>query len=280
VAPGGPAGPHAQVSGMVLVANIDVPSCDRRALRLRVAAEAKVDVALDEQFGINRAVRRVAYGATFPQGRMLENKWPGLLPMTGGTGIVIARHGEPSGRFENVGPVGVMALGAIDMVFEQGMVLGQMKLGLDWPMAFETGAGIFAGVDNESAAAAATGDVQTSGSVAGFATGLPGGARVVQPDAGMGAGGENAANIGVAFGAGLIADEGRAGNVRGRDQGGGRGRTRVQQQSKTSGEAEGQRGKHEPAGSHEGRLVTAAALSICETISSERFPLVGKIICR
>jgi hypothetical protein len=130
--------------------------------------------------------------------------------------------------------MGVVALGAINVVFNQGMVLGQMKLGLDGPMAFETGGGIFAGVYNEFAAPAAAGNMQTSRPVTGFAAGLSGGTRVRQPDARVGAGRKDAANIGMAFGAGLIADKGRAGNVRRRDQRNGSGRARVEEQSNTS----------------------------------------------
>src|SRR3974377_86788 len=76
-----PAGAHADETGMIDVADIDLPWQHVRACHLRVTPEAEVEVRLDEQLGVDGAVRARADGATLAQRRMLEDDRPGLLPM-------------------------------------------------------------------------------------------------------------------------------------------------------------------------------------------------------
>ena len=82
-----------------------------------------------------------------------------------------------------------------------------MELGLDGAMAFEAGPRILGGIDDELASSAAAGNVQAARSMTRFTACQTGGGRVVQTYPGVGAGWERAANIGVALGAGMVADE-------------------------------------------------------------------------
>ena len=280
MASGGPTSPEPDQTRMVGFADIELAGLDGYALDLGVASEAKIRIALVEQLRIDGPMRCMAHGAAFTQCRVLEDCRPRLLPMAGGAGLVGAGHRESSGGFENIRAVRVVALRTAHVVLKEGMVLRQMKLRFDGAMAFKTGGRILARVDNKFTASAATADVQASGPVAGFTARLSRGAGVFQTDARVRAGREVAANIGMAFGAGLIADKSCAWDLWRRDQSYGSGRTGVDQQPNPGRKAQRQRGKDDPAGSHEGRFVTAPALSISATISSERFPLVGKTICR
>lgn len=201
---------------MVDVADIDMPEIDARALNLRVAAQTKVHVALNQKLRVDGAVRRMANGATFAQGLVFEDKWTGLFPVTLSAGLIHARHGQPARRLENVTAVRVVALGAVHVLLEDRVVLGQSKLSLDRTVAFETSRRIFSWVDNKLPLAAATGDVQAAGAVAGLAAGLAGGAGVIQADARMGTAREDPRDIRVALGAGFVPNERGAGDVRGR----------------------------------------------------------------
>ena len=213
---------------MIPVADEYLRGLDGGALHLCMAPETKVRIPLSEQLLINGPVGGVAHGAALPQSRMFENEGPGLLTMAGGAGLVGARHRQPARGFENIGAVGIVALGAAHLVLKERMVLGQMKLRFDGAVAFKTGGGIFARVDNKLAASAPAGDVEATSSVTGFAACLSGSARVFQPDPRMGAAWKDAANIRVTFGTAFIADKGGTGNLRRSHQCHGSGRARVQ----------------------------------------------------
>ena len=74
------------------VANIDLPASHARALDLRMAPKAEVQIALDQQLGVDAAVRVMADGAALPQRRMLKDEGPGLLPVALSTGLTQTRH--------------------------------------------------------------------------------------------------------------------------------------------------------------------------------------------
>jgi hypothetical protein len=67
------------------IADINLP---RRSLHLRVAFQAKIRIALDQQFPIHRPMWIVTHRASFPQRFMLENKRPRLFPMALGAILV------------------------------------------------------------------------------------------------------------------------------------------------------------------------------------------------
>jgi hypothetical protein len=81
-------------------------------------------------------------------------------------------------------------------------------------MTLKTSGGIFAGVDDELTAAAACLDVAAAGAVAGFTAGLTDELRGLEMDASVWASGENARVIAVTIRAGLVADEGGAGDLK------------------------------------------------------------------
>jgi hypothetical protein len=215
---------------MVGFADIQLAGLHGNALHLCVASEAKIRIALVEQLRIDGPMRCMAHGAAFTQRGVLEDCRPRLLPMAGRAGLVGTGHRESAGGFENIRAVRVVALSTAHVVLKEGMMLRQVKLRFDSAMAFKTRGGILARVDNKFTASAATADVQASRPMAGFTTRLSGSARVFQTDAGMRAGREVAANIGMAFSAGLVADKSCAWDVWRGDQSYGSGRTRVDQQ--------------------------------------------------
>ena len=95
--------------------------------------------------------------------------------MTVGAAFVLSRHREAARRFHDIHAVGVMALDAVHFAFDDGMMLGEVKLGLGLQMTSEAGLGIFAGIDNELVTPVAAGsDVFAARAVAGLTTALTG----------------------------------------------------------------------------------------------------------
>jgi hypothetical protein len=133
-----------------------------------------------------------------------------------GTRVVEPRHGQAAGRFENVAAMRVMALGAIDLFFDQRMVLGQVKLSFNRTMTFKTWGRILARVDDEPGPPAACGDMQAARAMTRFASGFTCRLRILKMNPGVGAAWENAADVGMALGARAVAHETRARNIRSR----------------------------------------------------------------
>jgi hypothetical protein len=113
-----------------------------------MATQAKILIPHRQQLCINRAMRRVANGATFAQGRMFKNKWPCLFSMALGAGFVQARHGQSSRGLHNVQAVGIVALDTIHLPFKHRVVLRKMKLGIDVQMTLKTRCWILPGVND------------------------------------------------------------------------------------------------------------------------------------
>src|ERR1039458_5078737 len=125
-------------------------------------AEAEDQIALDQQLGVDAAVRIMTDRAALPQRRMLKYKGPGLLSVTLRTGFVPARHCQPPRRFEDVAAMRVVALRAVHLLLQHRVVLRKLKFPLLLAMALETSRGVFAGIDDELAFASASRDVQAS----------------------------------------------------------------------------------------------------------------------
>jgi hypothetical protein len=119
------------------------------------------------------------------------------------------------------------------------MVLRQIEFGVDFKVALKTGRGIFAGIDDEPAAAAAHLDVPAARAMARFTAALAGHRRGFHVDARMRAGRKNPDVIGVTVEAGLVAHVMRAGDFRRTGDQVRRGRTRDQQASHGAGKREG-----------------------------------------
>ena len=105
---------------------------------------------------------------------MFINDRFGLFAMTLGTSLIATGHERATRRFKNIQPVRIMALHAVYFPFRDGMMLGEMKLGLDLQMAFKAGTWFFAWIYYESiqATSPSHGDVFAAWTVARFTSGL------------------------------------------------------------------------------------------------------------
>lgn len=154
---------------MIFVADQDLSRANERALRLRVALEAKIVVALDQHLAVDRAVGAVTNGAAFAHRFVLEDERLDLIAMTLCAGLVESRHGEATGGFHDVCAVRVVALDATHFAFEDGMMLREAELGVRLDVAIQTARRVLARIENKFSPATAAGDVQTAGAVTSFA---------------------------------------------------------------------------------------------------------------
>lgn len=145
-------------------------------LGLRMTFEAQVGVALDQHLGIDGSVGIVADRATFTQRGVFENERPGLFAVTLGAIFIESRHGKAAGGFHNVHAMGIVALDAVHLAFDHGMMLRQVEFGAGFLVALETSFGLLAGINDEffQAAAPGHGNVFASRAVAGFTAVLAG----------------------------------------------------------------------------------------------------------
>lgn len=216
VAAGGPTGSHLEQLGVVGIADVNASSGNTRALNLRVTTQAKIGVALDEHFPIDRAVWIMTGGAAFAQGFMLEDKGPCLFAMTLGTTFVLPGHGQSACRFKDVAAMRVMALHATHVSFDDRVMLGQVEFGLNVEMTLKAGGWVLAGIDDEFSAAAGF-NVFATGAVAGLTAGFTDHGRVFKMDPCVGAGRKLPDDFRVAIQAGLVAHVMSAGNFKRRD---------------------------------------------------------------
>ena len=144
----------------------------------------------------------------------------------------------------------VMALHAIHLLLRHRVVLGKLKLHLFLAMALETGRWVLPGINDEFASPAAAGNVQACRPVARFAACLAHRTRVFQVDSSMGASRKDAGDAAMAIGAGLVADERRAGNDRWRRYYARSGGTRIHQQGNAPGYTKGKCSSNDPPPFH------------------------------
>jgi len=207
VATGAPAPARGYEGGVILLAD---ELAAGNALRLGVAFQAQVRVALHQQFRVDRAVGRMTDGAALAQRLVLEHERPRLLAMALRAILVQARHRQSAARFHDVVAVGVVALHTIHPVFIHRMMLGKVEFHVDFKVALKTRRRIFAGIDNELAAAAASLDVFAARPVARFAAGHRRTVQIVLVKASVGTRRKNTRDVGVAIGADSVADKLRA----------------------------------------------------------------------
>lgn len=198
---------------MVRAADENVAGRNIGPLGLGVTTQAKVQTVVHEQLFVYGSMRVVTRGATLAQRFVLKDHGPGLCLVTTRAAFVLPSHCEATCRLEDVAAVRVVAIHAIHEAFSHRMMLRQIEFRLDVEMALETGVRFFAGVDNEGGAAAGA-DMFAARSVAGFTTALPRHSRALNMQARMRAGGKFADDVGVAIGAGLVADVVCAGNLK------------------------------------------------------------------
>jgi hypothetical protein len=149
----------------------------------------------------------MAGGAPIAERFMLENEGPRLLPVALGATLVQAGHGQAAPRLHDVVPVRIVALRAIHPVLDHRVMLRQVELRVDLMLAFEAGIWIFARVDNEATASAASLHMLAARAVTRFASSHPCKLQVIAVEFPMRAGGEDARDVGVAVGANPVADE-------------------------------------------------------------------------
>jgi len=219
---------------------VDVPDVNPLVdgLGLRVAAQAEVGITGHEQFLIDRPMRIVAGHAAFPHGIVFKHEGPGLILVALGAIFVRLRHGQSPGWFEEVSPMGIVALHTIHVSFDHRMMLGQHKFALHFQMAFKAGGRILPGINDELGAAAGF-NMPAAGPMTGFAPSLAGhgGGVVVKPA--MRAGGKFMDEVGVTILAGTVADVMGTGNFQGGDHHARFGDTGNGQQRQTGGNTDG-----------------------------------------
>jgi hypothetical protein len=148
-----------------------------------MAFNTKRRVALIQKALVDRAVRRMANGATLPHGFVLIDKWTALLRVTLEAGFVLAQKSEAAGfelllnvcrrTFDREAFMHFMAIGAAHFAFEHGMVMRQSERCADFEVTLEACLRRFPWI-NDRPSSATSFDVQTSGPVAGLAAHVDG----------------------------------------------------------------------------------------------------------
>ena len=211
MAPRAPAGALAQKERVIRVADEDAAS---GLLRLRMALQAKVGVALNKQLPVNGSVRIVADGAAFSESFVLEDKWTGLLAMALSARFIQPPHGESPDPLENVRSVRIVTVNAIHALLEDGVMLRQLEFRVSLEMALKASRGIFSGVDYEFADPPSRLDVFASRSVARLTTCQARHFRALDMNACMRTGGEASRDVRMTVETGFVADVTGAGDFR------------------------------------------------------------------
>ncbi len=157
-------------------------------------------------------MRIVADGAALAQRVVFENHRAGLLAMTLRAAFVPAGHGQSARGFEDVPAMRIVTLHTTHASLQDGMMLRQMKLTLDFDVALETSGRILARIDDEFGPATGL-DVFAAGAVAGFAARAAGQGVPARISAGMRTGGEFRDNGGMAIRTRLVARQIGAGDA-------------------------------------------------------------------
>lgn len=223
-----PARATAHEAGVIQFSNHNLA---RANLHLGVAFQAKVIVPLHEQLLVDRTVGRMTRRATVAQRFVLEGERSGLFPMTLRARFVEPRHGQSARRFENVAPVGIMAIHAIHSGFHDRMVMWQVELRVNFQMALVTTRRVFARVHDELSPAASRRNVFAPGPMTGFAARHAGPLQIVLVKPAMRAGRKNTRDVGVAVRASPVSDKGCSLDLRRHDHGSVQRRARTECQS-------------------------------------------------
>ncbi len=226
-----PATALAQKRGVRDSADVDFPGSNARSLNLRVALETKVRITFDQQLPVHGTMRRVTHSAAFAQGFVFKDQRTRLLAMTGRAAFVEARHRESAGRLEDVAPVRVVTVHAVQPPFDDRVVVRQIEFRVRLQVTLEAGRRVLAGIDDKLTPTAAHRDVLAARTVARFASRLIGHWGCVKMDAGMWAGRKRAEIIGVTLVARAVTNKRRPRNLRRRKHGARDGGTGVGQQA-------------------------------------------------
>jgi len=153
---------------------IDIPDVKspgrRRVLHLRMATEAKIVVPLRQHLVVDGAVRHVAGRASVAQRFVLINVRLGLLAMALGASVIEPRHRQASaGGLHDVRTVRIVALHAVHLALQHGMVLGKTQLSVNLQVAGQARLRIASWIDDEPPAPPTHRDVFAARAMAGFA---------------------------------------------------------------------------------------------------------------
>lgn len=211
VTTGGPAAALPHKRGVVHFADEQVAG---RSLCLCMALQAEVGVVLHEQLGVDGPVRVMTDGAAFAHSLVLENELAGLFLMALRAGLVHASEAKAARGLHHVVAVRVVALHAVQVTFENRVMVGQAKLGVNILVTAEAGFGCFLGIEDEFVQALpAGGHVAAAGAMTRLATGVERAFGRADLDARMGIGRKLLMDGGVAVHASLVTDEFRAFDV-------------------------------------------------------------------
>ena len=202
---------------MIGITNVNMARWHIGALPLRMAAQAKIRITFDEHLLVDRAVWVMANTATLVHRLVLKDERARLCPVTLRAALILTRHRQTASRFENVAAVGVVAIHAIHMALNDGMMLRQRELRVSIQVALKTGLRVFVGINNQFGGTTGA-NVLAARAVAGFAPALIAHGTVGNMQARMRAHREFPDNNRMAIRAGLIAHEMRPGNFQRRDE--------------------------------------------------------------
>jgi hypothetical protein len=210
VAAGIPAGAALEEGGMVEAADEDLTA---GGLLLEMAFEAESCVTLGEEFLVDGSVGEMAGGAAFAHGFVFEDVGATLGGVALEAGIVFGEEGGVTAD-DGVAFVRVMAIGAGEPTFGDGVVVREIERAADVEVAGEAGVGGFQWIKDKRDIAAGLA-VEAAGAVTRFAADIDG-VIAFGLKSSVGGGGEVTDERIVAFGAGVGADVGGAGDGWGR----------------------------------------------------------------
>src|SRR5205823_3292779 len=142
------------------------------------ASQAKIRVALHQEFPVHRAMRVLTNLAAFAHSSVLDHEWPSLLAMTLRAVLIEAGNRQPSGGLEILTPMRFVALNAIHLPLDNWMMLRHSKFRLRLQMTLKTRARILSRINDELSPPSAGFHMLAPRPVARFTTGLPDELRV------------------------------------------------------------------------------------------------------
>lgn len=213
MATGGEARAAPDKTGVIGFPNDELPGGE---LHLGVTAQTQVIVGLHEHLAVDRSMRLMANRAPLAQGFMVVNKTARLFAMARCAGLILASHGQATGRFHDVLSMRIVALNTIHPAFDHGMMLRKMKFGFNLDVTPKARSRIAPRIHDEPPASAAHGYMFAARPVAGFATGHCGPLEIVLVESAMRAGMKNPRDVGMAIDTLTVPNECRSLNLRGR----------------------------------------------------------------
>ena len=167
VATGGPTRSHRQKRTVI---DFTDQNLSRVKLHLRMASQTKLRVSLNEHFVVDGSVRLMARCASVLHPFVDKHKGARLFAMTLRTLLVLPSKAESACLFENVSPMGIMAVDAVHLSFKDGVVLRKAKLRMFLLMAVQARLRVSAGVVDKDRFATPSLYVLATRSVARFTT--------------------------------------------------------------------------------------------------------------